>query len=436
MQAYRIEVQTAKGKKRNSFVCFASDKAEADKIASGVYLADGETISMCEECHPASVFEASVWSFAALFQTHTHARYMQEHGDGTPDSIEVHFPHWHSRVKTGRKYINVDLAGSGVYMVTKEEGDIFSIKGYGVIHRGHHFGTLDTVAGWFWGDYRAQKYKEPKEHTPAFVFEGEAEPTTPATTSESAIKNSARGKVGISEDVAEVLQSAEVDGNELRLTQELDRPLYLAVNKVLAALGGKWDRGKRVHIFPKPVADVLAEALDTGHAIDKRKALNQFFTPPEIAARMVELADIQDGDCIQEPSAGSGNIIREIFKVIPEQNQGLVLAIEIDGDLVSQLRDSFYGLNVWQRDVLEITNLPPCERIIMNPPFENGVDIKHIEHMRMFLRPGGKLVALCANGPKQQAAFKGIADHWEELPASSFKSEGTNVNVALFTLLA
>jgi len=38
----------------------------------------------------------------------------------------------------------------------------------------------------------------------------------------------------------------------------------------------------------------------------------------------------------------------------------------------------------------------------MNPPFENGADIKHIQHAMKMLKPGGRLVAICANGPRQQ----------------------------------
>lgn len=59
-------------------------------------------------------------------------------------------------VKRGNKYFKVDVGGSGKYMVDRE-GNIYGIKAYGVIHRGHCYGTLDTISGYFWGDYRAIK---------------------------------------------------------------------------------------------------------------------------------------------------------------------------------------------------------------------------------------------------------------------------------------
>ena len=69
--------------------------------------------------------------------------------------------------------------------------------------------------------------------------------------------------------------------------------------------------------------------------------------------------------------------------------------------------------------------------VIMNPPFKQWRDIKHIKHALAFVRPGGRLVALCANGPRQREHLRPLADHWEELPAGTFKNEGTGVNVAL-----
>lgn len=62
------------------------------------------------------------------------------------------------RVRLGRKYANVDTDGpnwSGRYMVDLATGEIYGIKGYGVIHRGHRYGTLATINAWDWSGYRA-----------------------------------------------------------------------------------------------------------------------------------------------------------------------------------------------------------------------------------------------------------------------------------------
>ena len=60
-------------------------------------------------------------------------------------------------IRPGRKYTRVNVGDSGAYMVVNDTGEIFGIKGYGVIHRGHRYGTLDTIEQYYWGEYAARK---------------------------------------------------------------------------------------------------------------------------------------------------------------------------------------------------------------------------------------------------------------------------------------
>ena len=64
---------------------------------------------------------------------------------------------WPVTVKSGKKYTKVDIGRSGKYMVVNDTGEIFGIKAYGVIHRGHYFGTLEEIDGWNWGGYAPKK---------------------------------------------------------------------------------------------------------------------------------------------------------------------------------------------------------------------------------------------------------------------------------------
>ena len=59
-------------------------------------------------------------------------------------------------IKEGNKYTKVDVGSSGKYMIDKED-NIWGIKAYGVIHKGHYFGTLETINDYYWGDYQAYK---------------------------------------------------------------------------------------------------------------------------------------------------------------------------------------------------------------------------------------------------------------------------------------
>lgn len=60
-------------------------------------------------------------------------------------------------IKPGRKYTKVDVGTSGKYMVENSTSIIYGIKAYGVIHRGHWYGTLDTVEEYDWSGYYARK---------------------------------------------------------------------------------------------------------------------------------------------------------------------------------------------------------------------------------------------------------------------------------------
>jgi hypothetical protein len=61
------------------------------------------------------------------------------------------------QVKPGKVYTKVDVGPrhnmSGKYMVDNETGIIYGIKAYGKVHKGHVYGTLDTIDAWDWGGY-------------------------------------------------------------------------------------------------------------------------------------------------------------------------------------------------------------------------------------------------------------------------------------------
>lgn len=46
-------------------------------------------------------------------------------------------------IKPRRKYVLVDVGTSGRYIIDGE--NVYGCKAYGVIHRGHFFGTLDQI---------------------------------------------------------------------------------------------------------------------------------------------------------------------------------------------------------------------------------------------------------------------------------------------------
>lgn len=117
---------------------------------------------MCKHVAQLSdVVAAKIEAFRARFEADTRARYRadweRDQARGLDYPLSVHEPQMVCRVKIGRKYANVDVGTSGRYMVELATGNIYSIKAYGVIHRGHAYGNLDTIADWDWGGYTAFK---------------------------------------------------------------------------------------------------------------------------------------------------------------------------------------------------------------------------------------------------------------------------------------
>ncbi|UFX42096.1 DUF3560 domain-containing protein [Bradyrhizobium sp. 41S5] len=187
--------------------------------------------------------------------------------------------------------------------------------------------------------------------------------------------------------------------------------------------------------LPAPTAADSFEAMRAmlkGGGVQVVVAPQLFPTSGELAADVAEAADIRPGQRILEPSAGTGALI-EAARNCADGLQ--VVAVEINAKLSEHLRAAFPGTFVHCGDFLDFD--PPAERfdiVLMNPPFENGADIKHITHGRKFLKPGGRLVAICADGPRQRAKLEPMAVEFRPLPAGSFKAAGTMVNTALVVI--
>jgi hypothetical protein len=167
-------------------------------------------------------------------------------------------------------------------------------------------------------------------------------------------------------------------------------------------------------------------------------SFNLFQTPEPLAERLASLCQLPPGSRVLEPSAGLGRLYRAIRK---RSATCPVTLVDSSPDCCREL----YGAtetdpNAWlvQGDFLAQTpaKLGTFESILMNPPFKMGTDAVHILHALKFLAPGGVLVALCADGPRQNSKIRPIATTWEPLPPGSFKSEGTNINTVLLTIHA
>ena len=206
-------------------------------------------------------------------------------------------------------------------------------------------------------------------------------------------------------------------------SQQIDN--YPAVKKVLLAAGGKYNRNR--FIFEGMDAADIQARLIGGEVMNDKKKFQFFETPIPLANRMVQLASLKIEDRILEPSAGHGNIAGCIGA--PD-----LTMIEVDQKKIIDLIQKFdHDCKIIFKDFLEYRD-GEFDKIIMNPPFTKGQDIKHIIHAKTMLKAGGRIVAICADGPRQQEKLKPLADYWEPLEKNTFRSEGTGVNTVLMMI--
>jgi len=112
-------------------------------------------------------------------------------------------------------------------------------------------------------------------------------------------------------------------------------------------------------------------------------------TPAEVAAEMLDCLDLR-GKTVLEPSAGSGNLIKECL----ERGALEVLWCEKElqlRDILTSIRNaSPYGADFLQ---LQASQVGHIHLIAMNPPF--SADEAHILHAWEIAPPGCEIVALC-----------------------------------------
>jgi 16S rRNA G966 N2-methylase RsmD len=243
--------------------------------------------------------------------------------------------------------------------------------------------------------------------------------------------------VKIENAVLDVLGNASINENALVLTGTLDRKLYVAVNKVLELAGGKWNRSAKAHIFPSDAAEIMDQIILTGEIQNKKQELGYFPTPSKVVARLLELAEIEQGMLVLEPSAGQGAIAVEMAKL-----DATVHCFEIDPSNANRLAGNLFGVSpeykVTREDFLTVTPQPIFARVVMNPPFAKNVSARHVLHAIDFLAPNGRLVSVMPSSivfrtDSLNNNVRRLLTYIEPLPEDSFKESGTGVNTVIVT---
>lgn len=243
----------------------------------------------------------------------------------------------------------------------------------------------------------------------------------------------------IDENVMSVLSTVKTEGPLAFLPGQLDRATYVKVDEVLKSLGGKWNRGKKAHVFSEDAASLIDNAIVLGQ-ITTKKDTGFFPTPEPLAERLVAEAGVREGFVCLEPSAGSGNIVRALLAA----GAGVV-AIERDEKMRRDL--SPMCVTLAYDDFMEIQD-PKAEfdAIVMNPPFYKIGLGDHLDHTMLafsLLKPESHLRSILPNSvvfrqDARHTAFRAWVEErggsFEKLPDNTFRESGTGVSTVVLRM--
>lgn len=136
----------------------------------------------------------------------------------------------------------------------------------------------------------------------------------------------------------------------------------------------------------------IGRAADQADEEVQRLPIPGYFpTPPDVARRVVEIAQVGADSTVLDPSAGHGALLRAVHDAAPDAEAD---AIEVNGQLRGLLLKQ--GIPVVAYDVFDPEFQPGTmyNKIVMNPPYEEGATIDHVQRAYEFLAPGGTLVAV------------------------------------------
>lgn len=205
--------------------------------------------------------------------------------------------------------------------------------------------------------------------------------------------NEDREPIVVPDTILLPLRTASITNTQLVLTMQLERADYDKVNKVIEALGGKWKKGAKAHIFTDVDAEeAVANYLETGK-LEPVENFGFFPTPKVLGRILVNAAFLTEDSLVLEPEAGVGGLAELCAEIVPKVN---ITCYEIQERNCVKLREQ--GYTVQKADFLMVTPVQRFTHVIMNPPFARQADIDHVTHALKFLKPGGTLNAIMSAG--------------------------------------
>lgn len=172
---------------------------------------------------------------------------------------------------------------------------------------------------------------------------------------------------------------------------------------------------------------------------NNREGVDYFPTPEPLGYKMVEWANLGEGDTALEPSAGHGAIARyvsksnELLSIEPSQSLFAKLQLKAGGLGRKFLNNTFENYNVANKH----------DVVVMNPPFGTAgtTAIAHLDKAFRHLDEGGRVVAIIPRGSTDKKFDKWYGEQKNaamraevDLPDIVFQQAGTNVRCRVVVL--
>lgn len=239
----------------------------------------------------------------------------------------------------------------------------------------------------------------------------------------------------------EIIRLCEITGNTVRLPKiQFNKTVYAKVKKLFENAGAQWEGNKtQAFVFPFNPERIMND-LKAGKEINIQQDYQFFETPDEIADWMVELAGgISPADCILEPSAGQGAIIKAIHRKAPDIIVNYCEYMPENQEILKNIRN----VNYLHYDFQKLDTGNKFSKIIANPPFSKNQDIEHVQKMYHHLTEDGTLVSI--TGVSWTFLDNKAAKHFREwihkvnaevydLPKGKFKDSGTGIETKIVVI--